>query len=218
MPMFSSPIEIQPSNIRTPKMKEARQKPAPYSNRKNKKKIAKELEEGALNALKDLLAKQKQKIDILHTLSAAGPFSDLQLSTGEQSHCRIQALDPSAQVMQLFEKLASTLLILHRDGIQETTLFLDGDPFASSIFQGAKITITEYNTAPKVFNVQFFADPKALALFETHAASLLAAFQNGNFGFQINRIDTSLLTEDEAYAFPKVERDLEKEEEQEEKR
>ena len=176
---------------------------------KEKKRLSKQLKEGSLNALKELLAKQKQT----PALSAAGPFQDTsamhQLDASSSSSLKIE---PSAQVMQLYSELIEALIYTNRDGIQETTFFLEGDAFSSSVFEGSKITITEYSTAPKIFNIEFAADPKALSFFEAHAADLLNALQKGNFGFEVNRLDTTLLTEDEKHAIPPVERDLEKEE------
>lgn len=205
--MLSKILEIQNRKI---SMEEKNSKrPTPFPKEKRRRTLSKRLRENSMAALKDLLAKQKH----LTQMSAATPFqqtSFTEVSPGGKEGLKI---DPSSQVMQLYHKLADKLLHIHRQGIAETTLFLDSDAFASSVFEGAKITITEYSTAPKVFNIEFSADSRALAVFEAHAGELISAFQNGNFGFEINRIDTSLLAEDEKHSLPKVERDLEKEEE-----
>lgn len=205
--MFSRPIDYPNLETKKPNTKQDLKRPAPFP--KERKKLSKQLQDGSLHALKELLAKQKQNT----ALSAAGPFQDMlamqQASTEPTSTLKIE---PSAQVMQLYSKLVEALIHTNHNGIQETTFFLEGDAFNSSAFQGSKITITEYSTAPKIFNIEFSADPKALSFFEAHAADLLNALQKGNFGFEVNRLDTTLLTEDEKYAIPLVERDLEKEE------
>lgn len=205
--MLSKILEIQNRKI---SMEEKNSKrPAPFPKEKGKRTLSKRLRENSMAALKDLLSKQKH----LSQMSAASPFPQTKFTEIPLGGKEGLKIDPSAQVMQLYHKLADKLLHIHRQGIQETTLFLDGNAFSSSIFEGAKITITEYSTAPKVFNIEFSADNRALAVFEAHAGELVSAFQNGNFGFEINRIDTSLLAEDEKHSLPKVERDLEKEEE-----
>lgn len=90
----------------------------------------------------------------------------------------------------LFEKMASEMLVMCSSGETETTLFLDNPHFASSIFFGTQITIREFNTAPKAFNIEITAFPTALAALGAGMQGLLAAFQNGKFNFSVHRIDT----------------------------
>jgi len=123
---------------------------------------------------------------------------------------KIDKLDPSAQVMQLFDKMVDSLIFIDSQGIQETSFFLDGDPFTASVFSGSQITLTEYSSAPKVFNIQFAGNSAALSLFEAHAASLATALQDGNFNFSVHRIDTKIL-EPEKSLTPQVESSLDKE-------
>lgn len=182
-----------------------RVRPAPFPKKEKHAPLSKNLKENSLKALKDILAKQKEQM----LMSAAHPFQELPSLEAVAKETSLK-IDASAQVMQLYHKMVETLLHLHREGIDETTFFLDGDAFSSSLFHGAKITITEYSTAPKVFNIHFSADPKALSVFEAHAGELVNALKNGNFGFSIHRLDTSLLTDP---LLPKVEGSLDKEEE-----
>ncbi len=206
--MLSKILEMQNRVIKFDTKDQKKPAPFPKGKKESRRPFSKKLKEGSLSALKELLFKQKQEAP----MGAAGPFQEIptfQQIDGKSASLKI---DPSTQVMQLYHKMVESLIHTHRNGIQETTLFLDGDAFASSIFHGAKITITEYNTAPKIFNIHFFADPKALSVFEVHAAELVNALRNGDFGFGVNRLDTSILTEDEKHALPPVQRDLEKEE------
>lgn len=201
--MLSKILEVQ---SRETEFKLKKDRPSPFQKNSRKRPLSKKLQEGSVLALKEMLAKQKQDTQ----MSAASPFqglTSLQQAGGSSSSLKIEA---SAQVMQLYHKMVEKLLHVHREGIQETTFFLEGDAFSSSLFEGAKITITEYSTAPKVFNIQFNADPKALSVFEAHAGGLVNALQKGNFGFTVHRLDCSLLTEDEKHAIPLVERDEEK--------
>lgn len=101
----------------------------------------------------------------------------------------------SYQISQLFDRMAGIMMVMELSGVTTTELTLSGEEFVSSIFYGARITITEYSTAPKAFNVQLSANPEAIALFQGNMPNLLAAFENGNYAFRINRLDTSVLDE-----------------------
>jgi hypothetical protein len=209
--MFSRMIDLSSLSVdEQKKQKKSEGKaPAPFSKDKPKKglKVSKEMHDSTLEAFKHLLAEQKND----RAISFANTLAPLATSAVEVSAPSLE-IDPSAQVSQLFEKLVDRLMVQHDKGIQETSFCLDGEAFESSVFSGAKVTITEYSTAPKVFNIDFSADPKALQLFELHAAEMINALNKGYFGFEVHRIDTTLLTEDEKHALPPVESATEKEE------
>lgn len=103
---------------------------------------------------------------------------------------------PSAEIEAIFEKMASQMIVMQSSGEVETTMFLDDSRFASSIFFGTKITIREFNTAPKVFNVEIASSTQGRLAIEASKNDLLAAFQNGNFNFSIHRLDTQIQNED----------------------
>jgi hypothetical protein len=94
-----------------------------------------------------------------------------------------------AQISDLFETMVSHLVHMNSTSINETVVFLDNP---SSAFHGAKIVIREFSSAPRIFNIEFIANPQAAALFQLHTNDLLATFQQQNFEFSINRIDTSI--------------------------
>lgn len=101
----------------------------------------------------------------------------------------------SYQISQLFDRMVGTITIMNDSGIKTTEFILSGEEFSSSIFYGAHITITEYSTAPKTFNIQLSASPKAVALFQENMSNLLVNFASGNYAFRINRLETSLIEE-----------------------
>lgn len=101
----------------------------------------------------------------------------------------------SYQISQLFDRMVGIITVMDASGIKTTEFILSGEEFAASIFYGARITITEYSTAPKAFNVQLSANPEAIALFQGSMPNLLANFESGNYAFRINRLDTSVLKE-----------------------
>jgi hypothetical protein len=99
------------------------------------------------------------------------------------------------RVQELFDRMVGVMTVMHMSGVTETTITLNSPQFASSLFFGAQITIQEFATAPKAFNIQLNANPEAIALFQGNAQDLMAAFQAGNYTFRINRLETGYLAE-----------------------
>lgn len=98
----------------------------------------------------------------------------------------------SYQISQLFDRMAGVMTVMELSGTTTTELTLSGEEFVSSVFYGARITITEYSTAPKTFNVQLSANPEAVALFQGNMPNLLANFASGNYAFRIHRLETNV--------------------------
>ncbi len=174
--MIPQPIELAKIEKKELPKRETTKQPTQY--KKNKSSLPEQIEADSLQVIKQFIANQSSE--------------PLNIS-----------IDPSSQVGALYDKLLGAIIVTHTEGVQETTFFLDGDAF--NTFQGARITITEYSTAPKVFNIEFSSHSKAVALFESHAAELMIALQKQDLGFSVYRIDTCLETEN--YLVKKVERE-----------
>ncbi len=101
------------------------------------------------------------------------------------------SLSPDAA--QLFEKMAASMLVLYASGDTETTLFVES---RDSIFCGTRITIKEFSTAPKVFNVHIASNPSSLHLINAHKAALLSSFEQGKFPFSVHRLETEQQSSD----------------------
>ncbi len=101
----------------------------------------------------------------------------------------VKTLPP--EIEALFEKMASAMIVMSSPGETETTIFLDHHP--SSLFLGTQITIREFSTAPKAFNIEIATHhPAALAMIDAHKQELLSAFHDGNFNFSVHRLETQL--------------------------
>jgi hypothetical protein len=116
---------------------------------------------------------------------------------GSSSEVQISSLTP--EVLEVFEKMVGAMVVMDTSGRQETSVMLSNP---NSPFFGGRITIVEYSTAPKQFNVQIAAAPEAIALYQKHASSLMTLFENGNFRFKINRVDTHLLSKKGEWTSP----------------
>lgn len=98
----------------------------------------------------------------------------------------------SAEIELLFEKMASCMIVMQSSHEAETTLVLEGPGFASSSLFGTQITVREFSTAPKIFNVEILAGAHAAAIIESNKKGLLSHFENGNFNFSVHRLDTHI--------------------------
>lgn len=128
---------------------------------------------------------------VLNSLPCPGLISSLEIAaTNSISATKITEL--SAEVEALFEKMASCMIVMNASNDVETTLFLDSANFASSSLFGTQITIKEFSTAPKTFNVEIISNPNAIAVIDAGKNSLLSNFQKGNFNFSIHRLDTHI--------------------------
>ena len=94
-----------------------------------------------------------------------------------------------ADIEALFEKMAASMILLHSSQETETTLFLENP---QSLFYGTQITIREFQSAPKVFNIEIHSNPTALAAIQAHQSQLLALFQQERFAFGVHRFETYL--------------------------
>lgn len=186
--MLSNPIELH-SKEQPKHSEKVKTKTPSHFSKKEKSKLPQNLENEALEALKEILSRQKQSDNPMAMTNV--PFSEKPLVTSNQS-VSIGPLEPSLQVTHLYDRLIKALIHVDNNGIQETTIVLNHEEFSSSIFSGSQVTITEFSTAPKIFNIHFQGGPQALAVFQAHAADLAKVMHQAKFGFLIGRIDASL--------------------------
>lgn len=95
-------------------------------------------------------------------------------------------------VLDIMERIVGGLVYLDHSGIKETTITISSSAEKPSIFEGARITLREYSTAPKQFNIELSGSPKAVDLFQTNMQDLKSAFEVTPYAFKVNSIETSL--------------------------
>jgi hypothetical protein len=95
----------------------------------------------------------------------------------------------------LFFQMVGQIYVMNTSGVSRTEIVLNSPSFAGSRFFGATITIEKYTTAPDSFNIRLTGSEEAVTLFRQNTASLMSAFQNGNFAFKINRLDAEYTME-----------------------
>lgn len=157
--------------------------------------FCKELEEKEFS-----LEKKKTK----GLIELANPLAQMPMNPTPYTSISLSSASPSSQLtpegIALFEAIGKACYTLHESGDSHTTFYL-GEGFSSNLFQGAKITISEYSTAPKSFNIQIQASSSAVVLVQMQVGSWLQFLQNRRLPFKINRVDTSLFSSREEGAF-----------------
>jgi hypothetical protein len=104
----------------------------------------------------------------------------------------------SQEIEALFEKMAATMILMNSSDEAETTLFIENP---QSRFCGTRITIREFSTAPKVFNVEIASHSLAFREIQAHQAELLNAFHKGSFSFSVHRLRVEIDTDGEKPVF-----------------
>lgn len=126
--------------------------------------------------------------------------------------CQAATLPPDVEAA--FEKMASCMLVMTSSHETKTTVYLDHPRFASSALFRTQITIREFSTAPKIFNVEIISNPLAVATIDASKNDLLAAFQNGKFNFSIHRFETEIAQNNDQPVLHRKERDDQEQKEQ----
>lgn len=92
----------------------------------------------------------------------------------------------------LFESMATTMMVMNMGDETHTTLVLNHPSFAASPFFGTEITIKEFTTAPKTFNIEIISNPSAILAIQKGTEQLLSLFTRGDFGFSVHRLETHI--------------------------
>ncbi len=100
----------------------------------------------------------------------------------------------SSEMLALFERMVGVMTIMQteRKGITEMTVYLGTPEFGSSVFFGSRIVITEFDTAPLSYNIEFFGNERSSSLFERNIGKLKTAFDRGGYRFRVHDIRSSL--------------------------
>jgi hypothetical protein len=90
-----------------------------------------------------------------------------------------------------FHMIGTITAMVSPKGDSRTEFVLNAPSFADSKFYGATIAIERFSTAPYQLNILLTGTNAAVTAFNQNIPNLLSAFQNGNFSFTINRIETA---------------------------
>ena len=128
---------------------------------------------------------QKEDFPFIDSASLMMPFA-----TSESTFSPIKAPETissyfrlNPQVRALYNQMVGSVIIQEHKGITSTIITINRP---DSIFNGAKITLDRYSTAPNAYNLQLTANPAAVDLFNQNLGDLVAAFKQGQHAFEVN--------------------------------
>lgn len=101
-----------------------------------------------------------------------------------------------AQVYELFERMVGVMSIEQHNGVSTTTVTIN---MKDSVFDGAKIILNHYDTAPNSFNLTIAAGPTGQKLISDNITGLEFALQQSNPAFRVNLAKPALLEDYEEH-------------------
>lgn len=90
-----------------------------------------------------------------------------------------EAIAPSVAVERIMNYVQAAVITLQNiPGRRELTITLRGDPkLKDTPLEGLKVTVTEFSSAPRQYNITLQASPQAQALLQQHSENLLNSLQ-----------------------------------------
>ena len=157
-----------------------------------KKRVAAELQEAKKN--KSLCT---EKDPIFTAVEPLSPF--LRHETYSQGCTAATPVSSiSQETLKIFDKMCSEMTIMHTEACTKTTITLRSLTLRNSPLYGSKITIEEFNTAPKLFNVTIQTKAPVMEAVQVQMAGFMNFIRNKELAFGINRLDTVLLSEEDS--------------------
>jgi hypothetical protein len=97
-----------------------------------------------------------------------------------------------SDILSLIDNIGAEMILMNTDGVQETTLNLGNKYPSGSILNGLEIIISEFNTAPKIFNIKLICPYPSIEKITPHIPQIIQVFRERKFDFSVNRIDTEI--------------------------
>jgi hypothetical protein len=102
------------------------------------------------------------------------------------------------ETLKIFDTMCSEMTIMHTEACTKTTITLRSLTLRNSPLYGSKITIEEFTTAPKLFNVTIQTKAPVMEAVQAQMAGFMNFIRNKELAFGINRLDTVLLSEEDS--------------------
>ena len=207
-----SPVESHDKGKRNPKPFERKERDAPTLLKKLlhlcKKRISSELKE--VKGRRKL--EEEEDSSIFLTVEPLSPFLRHEThARGSSAPSSVSSITPETQ--KIFDKMCSEMVIMHTKASCKTTLILRSLSLRNSPLYGSKVTIEEFSTAPKLFNVTIQTKAPVMEAVNAQMAGFMNFLHSKELAFGINRMETVLLSEEDPFKKEKEEKnDLDQDE------
>ena len=105
---------------------------------------------------------------------------------------KVEKFSLNTEILTLIEKLGAEMIIMTTEDSNHTTIHLGDNYPQGSVLNNLEISIQEFSTAPKIFNVTLTSSPESLEKISPYISQLLNVFRERKFDFSINRIETEI--------------------------
>ena len=140
------------------------------------------------------LDKEEEEEAPLATLPSPFQLAAVQ-STPEKIAGGISQIAPlSTAVLEWVEQIGSVMTFMDHEGLKELSMTIEQE---DSPFVGTKVVISEFNTAPKQFNINLISTAQAVELFKQYLPQLMTAFNKESYAFSVASINTAYLNPEE---------------------
>ena len=102
----------------------------------------------------------------------------------------------SSEMYELLETMSGVILIEKNDTKTSTTVTLN---MPNTVFNGSKLVLDQYSTAPMIYNVQLLGSPEAVKVFSENLSSLSQSFQAMQYNFEVKLLQPILMTKSQKH-------------------
>jgi hypothetical protein len=130
--------------------------------------------------------------DIVAEENPLGPPPKFSIYSPNDSTSAIGAISKE-QIDWIVTQATSNIVHCIKNGVQETSIRLDGASFIGTPLEGMELIVQEFSTAPFIFNISFRGCSSAVAFLQPHLAALSAALHaDKKAEYSVNRIEAEL--------------------------
>jgi len=143
------------------------------------------------SSLDDEKTKEENPELALHTPPC--PYTPrIQEPIKNSSSIKVEKYSLNTEIVTLIEKLGAEMILMTSEDANHTTIRLGDNYPQGSVLNNLEISIQEFSTAPKIFNVTLTSTPESLEKISPYINQLLNVFRERKFDFSINRIETEI--------------------------
>ena len=102
----------------------------------------------------------------------------------------------SSEMYELLETMSGVILIEKNGTKTSTTVTLN---MPNTVFNGSKLVLDQYSTAPMIYNVQLLGSPEAVKVFAENLSSLSQSFEAMQYNFEVKLLQPILITKSQKH-------------------
>ncbi len=102
----------------------------------------------------------------------------------------------SSEMYELLETVSGVILIEKNESKTSTIVTLN---MPNTVFNGSKLVLDQYSTAPMIYNIQLLGSPEAVKVFAENLSSLSQSFEAMQYNFEVKLLQPILITKSQKH-------------------